>query len=102
MSERPLLLSSAKSGVLVSRSTPSPWWRRGAIAFGVMAIVVGAADVASRLSHIWHLASDAAFMAFAPAAALEDPSASRVRSWGTLCGNQQHLLCTRAPAHTFH
>lgn len=73
MSERPLLLSSAKSAVLVSRSAPSPLWRWAAVAFGILAVVVGAADVLGRLEAVFN--SDIAFTAFAPAAALENPGA---------------------------
>lgn len=78
MSEKPLLLSSAKSGVLISHSAPSPLWRWGAVACGVLAIVVGAADVLNRFETLF--SGNVAFVAFAPAAALGDPSMFRAGS----------------------
>jgi LPXTG-site transpeptidase (sortase) family protein len=73
MSEKPLLLSSAKTGVLAESYRPSHWWRTIAIAFGVLAVLVGAADVMARISRE-AFGNNASFMAFAPAAALIDPS----------------------------
>lgn len=72
MSEKPLLLYSARSGVIVV-PTPSHWWRKGAIALGVLAVLIGGADVTSRLSR-GVLGDKAIFVAFAPAAAIADPS----------------------------
>ena len=86
MSERPLLLSSARSGVLVAPG-PSVWWRRVAIVFGIIAIVGRRGRCGhTRLAHM-SLGSDAAFTAFAPAAALEEP----VRALDALTG---HLAAT--------
>lgn len=79
MPERPLLLSSARSGVLVLHNTPSPWFRRVAVAFGVVAILVGAADVLGRVSAM-SFGNSLAFVAFAPAAALENPVLFGVQS----------------------
>ena len=73
MSEKPLLLSSAKSGVLADSYQPSHWWRKIALAFGVLAVLVGAADVMARVSQS-AFGDKASFMAFAPAAAIIDPS----------------------------
>jgi LPXTG-site transpeptidase (sortase) family protein len=73
MSEKSLLLPSTKLGVLVPERKPSHWWRSGAVAFGVLAVVVGAADVASRVSgNIF--GEQASFAAFAPLGSLLDPS----------------------------
>ncbi len=74
MSEKLLLLSSARSGVLVVRPRePSHWWRLVAIVCGVLAVVVGGVDVATRISHI-EISDRLALTAFAPAAALNDPA----------------------------
>lgn len=73
MSEKPLLLSSARAGVLAEPYQPSHWWRKIAIAFGVLAVLVGAADVMARISRD-AFGDNASFVAFAPAAALVDPS----------------------------
>lgn len=79
MSEKLLLLSGAKSGVLVSARRKRPHWlRRMAVVVGVLVILVGAADVVGRLSR--SVSFDGGFTAFAPAITLIDPSAlSRVR-----------------------
>ncbi|KKW35556.1 MAG: Peptidase C60 sortase A and B [Candidatus Adlerbacteria bacterium GW2011_GWA1_54_10] len=49
MSERPLLLQSAKSGVIV-KGKSSAWIRRTAVAVGLVAVLVGFADVATRIA----------------------------------------------------
>ncbi|HVV38995.1 MAG TPA: class F sortase [Candidatus Paceibacterota bacterium] len=75
MSEKPLLLYSAKTGVLSDNTStrPSHWWRTIALGLGVLAILVGAADVFARISRD-AFGENASFMTFAPAAALVDPS----------------------------
>jgi len=73
MSEKPLLLSSAKTGVIVDNQQPSHWWRKIALALGVLAVLVGAADVMARISKD-AFGNNAAFISFAPAAAIVDPS----------------------------
>lgn len=77
-----LLLPSAKSGVILEVPPPkiSPWWRRAAIAVGVLAVVVGAADAVSRVANNV-LGEDAAFFSFAPAALLIEPGL-----WGLVEG----------------
>ncbi|HVZ75754.1 MAG TPA: class F sortase [Candidatus Paceibacterota bacterium] len=72
MSERQLLLSSAKSGVIIHHRRPH-WTRNVFVAFGVLAIVIGAAGALSTLSKN-AFGANAAFVAFAPAAAITDPS----------------------------
>lgn len=74
MQENPLLLQSAKSGVLVAstHSRRAHYLRLAATAIGVVCVVVGGADLTSRL--VGSLGSDAAFLAFAPPAALSNPS----------------------------
>lgn len=72
MSEKPLLLSPAKSGVLVNDKTFS-LWRGVAIAVGFAVILVGAADAASRLAHAT-LGDRASLLTFAPAVLINDPS----------------------------
>jgi len=72
---RKLLLPSAKSGVLLESPRPalSPWWRRAALLFGLAAVLVGGADVVSRLAY--SVAGERAlFSAFAPGVLLIDPS----------------------------
>lgn len=73
MSENHLLLSSARSGVLVVRKERPHWTRRIVISLGVLAVVVGGADVAARFSK--NMFGDrASFIAFAPAILLVDPA----------------------------
>jgi LPXTG-site transpeptidase (sortase) family protein len=70
-----LLLPSAKSGVLVEKSSRpfSPWWRRTVLVFGLVAVLLGAADAVTRFANHF-LGEDAAFNAFAPAVLLLDPT----------------------------
>lgn len=77
-----LLLPSAKSGVLIKAPPPavSPWWRRIAIAVGVVAVLVGGADAFSRLAHSF-MGDDAGFFSFAPAALIMEPGL-----WGQIQG----------------
>ena len=73
MSGKHLLLPSAKSAVLVpTRRGRAHYARLGIIAIGIVSVLVGAADVTARL--IKNLGPDAAFLAFAPAGALTNPS----------------------------
>lgn len=73
MHEKHLLLPSAKSGVLVpSRgSRLGQYFRYAVIGIGVFCVALGAADVSTRV--VQGLGDDAGFVAFAPAAALENP-----------------------------
>jgi len=74
MSNEPLLLPSAKSGVIVRKPRPiSPWWRVGVIVVGLLMVCVGAADAASRFGERV-LGGDVSFFAFGPAALIVDPS----------------------------
>lgn len=73
MSKEPLLLPSARSAVLLGPRPISPWWRRGAISAGMLVVIVGAADVTSRVGERV-LGADAALFAFAPIALIDDPS----------------------------
>ena len=69
MSEKPLLLSSGKL-LVVAEPRWSSWLRGAAVAIGVLMVVIGLADVTSRLASA--VAGDhALFDAFAPAAALQ-------------------------------
>jgi len=84
MSEKPLLLSPAKSGLLLTSGEPDVLrrWRYAAITFGCLVILVGGYDAASRLLRVVDtagfsqtlLSHSIVFTAFAPAAALQDPS----------------------------
>ncbi len=69
MSEKPLLLSPAKSGVLVARD--QTYLRMAFLAAGLLVVLVGAADVASRISRA-ALGADALRLAFGPAVALQN------------------------------
>lgn len=73
MQEKPLLLPSAKSGVLVApaRSWYAEYLRWGAIAVGIGCVLVGAADVAARAAR--SVGSDSTFLAFGPAIAITNP-----------------------------
>jgi LPXTG-site transpeptidase (sortase) family protein len=72
MSEKPLLLSSAKSGVIVTPNSGAGW-RIAATTIGLFVIIVGAADVASRLAHA-AFGANANLMVFAPVALLGNSS----------------------------
>ncbi len=65
----PCLLSSAKSGVLISTPPSSHWLRKAVIVLGVLAVVVGAADITARLSHA-AFGDKSNLVAFAPAIAM--------------------------------
>lgn len=75
MPEKPLLLPSAKSGVIVPHSHPRHvhYVRYAAIAVGILCVLVGLADLTTRLAN--SVGDDAGFLAFAPAAALNTPLA---------------------------
>jgi LPXTG-site transpeptidase (sortase) family protein len=82
MSEKPLLLSSAKQGVLV-RTKPMNPWRLIATAIGLLMVLIGAANVASRVATA-AFGSSAALTAFAPAAILSlNPSLGSANSLAT-------------------
>jgi LPXTG-site transpeptidase (sortase) family protein len=70
-----LLLPSARSGVLLESPQPhvSPWWRRITVAIGVVTVVVGAADVFTRVASFIS-ETDLSFTAFAPGALIIDPA----------------------------
>lgn len=74
MHEKHLLLPSAKSGVLVpaQQSRGARIARYVALSIGVLCVAIGAADVSTRL--VQSVGDDAAFLAFAPAVALDAPS----------------------------
>lgn len=73
MSEKPLLLPSAKSAVLIDE--PRPRYARlvrvAAISFGVLCVLIGAADLSTRAATL-AFGDDAALAAFGPAAALDN------------------------------
>ena len=75
MEGKHLLLSSAKVGVLVSPHHTRRPWRLWVLALGTIAVLVGGADMASRFSQ-GVFGERALFTAFAPAAALGEPSFS--------------------------
>jgi LPXTG-site transpeptidase (sortase) family protein len=68
MSEKPLLLPSAKAVVVVPGTQPryARLVRIGAMSFGLLCVLVGAADLTSRLATS-ALGDDAALLAFGPA-----------------------------------
>ncbi len=75
MSERPLLLTSARSGVLLPSPHQTPWWYKAVVVFGIIAVCIGSADVLNRLSHLsLGVGGRSTLAAFAPAAALDDPA----------------------------
>jgi len=73
MQENHLLLQSAKSGVIVASAHErrAHYIRLAATAVGMVCVLVGAADLTARL--VRGVGPDAAFLAFAPAAALDLP-----------------------------
>ncbi|MBI2004991.1 class F sortase [Patescibacteria group bacterium] len=73
MSEKLLLLYSARSGVLVEPPRASPRWRTAAALMGILMILVGAADATSRLAQSV-FGSGAGVAAFAPVATIGNPS----------------------------
>lgn len=74
MHEKPLLLASAKSGVLVASAAErrAHWVRMAALVVGLLCVLVGAADLASRVATSVG-GDNAALTAFGPAAALGNP-----------------------------
>ena len=72
MQENHLLLQSAKSGVLVvsAHERRAYYLRLAVVVVGVLCVLVGAADATSRLVN--NMGPDAAFLAFAPAAAINN------------------------------
>lgn len=70
MHEKPLLLHSARSGVLVGEKYSARHYMRwGALLVGLFVVLVGAADITTKLSDA-ALGKEAGFAAFAPAAAI--------------------------------
>ena len=86
MQESHLLLQSAKSGVLVvsAHERRAYYLRLAVVVVGVLCVLVGAADATSRLVN--NMGPDAAFLAFAPAAAINNfpivPARLRIPSLG--------------------
>jgi LPXTG-site transpeptidase (sortase) family protein len=71
MPKKPLLLSPAKQAVLVVQDPAwAVWLRYVAIAVGILMVVIGLADVCSRLARA-AAGDNALFDAFAPAAAIK-------------------------------
>ena len=85
MSEKPLLLHSAKTAVLVERrDRPAHHYVRwGALLLGLLCVLVGAADITARLSE-GVLGDRAAQVAFAPAAAIGNPALFATTTAATL------------------
>lgn len=80
MSEKPLLLSPAKSGILViTRETRT---RLLFTCIGVAVVLVGAADLMSRVAHNV-LGNNAGAIAFGPAISLVDPSVNGAAATST-------------------
>ncbi len=75
MSEKPLLLSSAKSGVLVNKRKGERVFLYVMACIGLFVILVGAADVSSRVSRTM-FGDNALFTAFAPAVVLFNASST--------------------------
>jgi LPXTG-site transpeptidase (sortase) family protein len=73
MYEKPLLLSPAKSGVLVPASVSRT--HLALFVVGAIVVLVGAADIASRVAHSV-LGDAAGAAAFGPAISIVDPSAT--------------------------
>jgi len=73
MSERPLLLSPAKTGILVTHREAR--LRLVLTVAGIAVVLVGAADLASRVAHAT-FGNAAGAIAFGPAISLVDPSAA--------------------------
>ncbi len=84
------MLPSARSGVLLTAPAPriSPWWRRIAVAVGIVAILIGATDAALRAAAYVSTAdlsfTDISFSAFAPGVLVTEPGLlGRVQSTST-------------------
>ena len=72
MQEKPLLLSAAKTAVLVQVQSREARLRLAALCVGVVVVLVGAADITSRVAHsVFN--GNAGAVAFAPAVAALDP-----------------------------
>ena len=90
MPENHLLLQSAKSGILVvsAHERRAHYLRLAATAVGMLCVLVGAADMTSRL--VKRAGPDAAFLAFAPAVAINLP--------GGQASNPSLFVATTTPA----
>ncbi len=85
MSDTHLLLPGAKTAVLIPSRQPSThWFRKTVIVFGILAVLVGAADMLARFSHTVFGAC-ATTMSFGPAISAIDPSALPAAGGGTPC-----------------
>lgn len=85
MSDTHLLLPGAKTAVLVSsRAGSTHWVRKVAIGLGILAILIGAADLLARLSYKAFGACGAA-VSFGPAISALDPKATQSAGGATPC-----------------
>ncbi len=85
MADHHVLLPGAKVAVLVSPdSHPTHWVRNTAIALGVVAVLVGAADVVTRFSDTM-LGSCGITSSFGPALSAVDPSVVASQGSGAPC-----------------
>lgn len=74
MSEKPLLLSEAKLGVLPRTNSSLSFSRLAMLGIGLLVVAVGGADISARLVNL--AGSNALSTAFAPAVAITDPVSS--------------------------
>jgi len=81
MSEKLLLLYSARSAVLIEPPQTTQRWRTAAAVVGLLVVLVGAADATSRLANSV-FGSEAGAIAFAPVATIGNPSLLAIISAG--------------------
>jgi hypothetical protein len=85
MTDHHLLLPGAKTPVLISTDRrPHHWLRKVAIALGILAVLIGAADMLTRFSHTV-FGNCAINMSFGPAISAIDPSAGQSAGGAAPC-----------------
>lgn len=103
MHEKHLLLPSAKSGVMVTSRTAryAKAFRTGVVLVGLVCVAIGAADVTTRL--VEEVGGDnAAFLAFAPAAALDNPQLFASSTPGSIIPSRLRIASLGVDASVEH
>ena len=96
MSEKPLLLSSAKSGVLVRKRKGERVFLYVMACIGLFVVLVGAADVSSRVSRTM-FGDNALFTAFAPAIVLFNATSSNATAGAEFFGTPRASAAPLVP-----
>lgn len=85
MQEKHLLLPSAKTAILVTPARPAHYVRMAAVGVGLLCVLVGAADMTSRLARsVAGVGDNSSLVAFGPAIALQNPGLLATSSPGVV------------------